>query len=561
MAEAEREGVPKTMAQHRTATAPSKLGLDGPAPSQSLRSPSIRSSALIWLAFFLLYLGLGLYLSLHLHYYAGDAASRVGNAYYVLFSRDPHLGAIGFIWNPLPSVLELPFVAMYPLVPSMVTHALAGAIVSSGLAAWGILSLGRILDNFGIRPQWKYAVMIGYSLNPLIMLYSANGMSDIMLISCVLGTYSGLFDFIQYGSLFRLASAGFWMAAALGMRYEAVPFAALVIVGFAAGQWGKVKPAVWKGAAIILGAPIVVSGGLWLYFNWLIMKNPFYFVLSNYGNVAQTNTGSYVTRATTLADHHIIGSLWYIIHFTLLFWPIIPAIFLAGLFSFGRHRDPRAPVLVSGTFGLVSMELAGVYLGHLGQWDRYFISYIPNGILLLCFVAMKLTQGRPPFMKTFIWLLAVIIVLAGNAGTILALQNPALGHPDGEVIDRAWRGQSMRRISDPYAKDLSVIQYINNHPKMIVLADTFEDWPIVVRVHNPRQFIITSDYNFNSVLNNPKGLATAILVPDPVGVAKLDAVNTQWPTLWAGEVPWAKLIKSFPGGNRYRLYDVTPNAP
>ena len=34
----------------------------------------------------------------------GDALSRVANGYYTLFSRDPHLAAVGFVWNPLPSL-------------------------------------------------------------------------------------------------------------------------------------------------------------------------------------------------------------------------------------------------------------------------------------------------------------------------------------------------------------------------------------------------------------------------------------------------------------------------
>ena len=39
---------------------------------------------------------------------SGDAWSRITNAYYVLYSRDPHLAAIGFIWNPLPSLMAIP---------------------------------------------------------------------------------------------------------------------------------------------------------------------------------------------------------------------------------------------------------------------------------------------------------------------------------------------------------------------------------------------------------------------------------------------------------------------
>src|SRR5690349_4617983 len=37
-----------------------------------------------------------------------DSLSRTANAFYVLFSRDPHLAAVGFVWNPLPSLIQLP---------------------------------------------------------------------------------------------------------------------------------------------------------------------------------------------------------------------------------------------------------------------------------------------------------------------------------------------------------------------------------------------------------------------------------------------------------------------
>src|SRR5437588_4126426 len=41
-----------------------------------------------------------------------DALSRVGNAQYVIASRDRHLAAIGFVWNPLPSLVLVPFIPL-----------------------------------------------------------------------------------------------------------------------------------------------------------------------------------------------------------------------------------------------------------------------------------------------------------------------------------------------------------------------------------------------------------------------------------------------------------------
>jgi hypothetical protein len=54
-----------------------------------------------------------------------DAMSRVGNAYYVLFSRDPHLPAIGFVWNPLPSLVLLPLLPFRFLAPWLVSNGIA----------------------------------------------------------------------------------------------------------------------------------------------------------------------------------------------------------------------------------------------------------------------------------------------------------------------------------------------------------------------------------------------------------------------------------------------------
>ena len=46
-----------------------------------------------------------------------DAVSRMANGYYVLWSRDPHLAAVGFVWSPLQSFADIPLLLFKPLVP------------------------------------------------------------------------------------------------------------------------------------------------------------------------------------------------------------------------------------------------------------------------------------------------------------------------------------------------------------------------------------------------------------------------------------------------------------
>jgi len=76
-----------------------------------------------------LYLGVGAWL-ISQDIIFPDSMSRVANGYYVVFSRDPHLAAIGFVWNPLPSLAAIPLLLLSPLIPVLASKAFAGVIVS-----------------------------------------------------------------------------------------------------------------------------------------------------------------------------------------------------------------------------------------------------------------------------------------------------------------------------------------------------------------------------------------------------------------------------------------------
>jgi hypothetical protein len=166
------------------------------------------------------------------------------------------------------------------------------------------------------------------------------------------------------------------------------------------------------------------------------------------------------------------------------------------------------------------------------------------------------------FWKHLVWTAVALILVLGDVGTVVALEHPLLGKLDGQVLKMAAQDRAMTNTgNNPLTNSLPVVRYVNSHPHLTILADTFIDWPVVVRSHQESQFVITSDYDFASILENPRGRVSAILVPQPVGVARLDAINRAWPGLWAGQVPWTRLIKDFPGGVHYRLYKVLPTAP
>ena len=97
-----------------------------------------------------LYLACGSILAFHYHAFFGDAVSRMANGFYVLYSRDPHLAAIGFVWNPLQSVADIVPLLFYHLWPALATRDMSGTIVSSLCMAGATYQLLCAFREWGV---------------------------------------------------------------------------------------------------------------------------------------------------------------------------------------------------------------------------------------------------------------------------------------------------------------------------------------------------------------------------------------------------------------------------
>src|SRR5512138_1944283 len=106
--------------------APADLRPPGAAPVAARRWPTERRVVLA--AALVVYVALACWMWRQ-QFIPQDAVSRVANGYYVLFSRDPHLAAVGIVWNPLPSLVLLPLLPLGALVPALVRDGLVAALV------------------------------------------------------------------------------------------------------------------------------------------------------------------------------------------------------------------------------------------------------------------------------------------------------------------------------------------------------------------------------------------------------------------------------------------------
>src|SRR5215471_835428 len=153
----------------------------GPPERRETPGRRLRRRTARWLIFGLplaLYLAVGVLLAFHYDSFNGDAQARVANAYYVLFSRDPHVAAIGFVWNPLPSLSVLPLLSLKTLWPPLATRAFAGNIMSALFMAGAVYQIDAMLRDLKLNVGVRYALVAIFAFNPMIVYYGANAMSE-----------------------------------------------------------------------------------------------------------------------------------------------------------------------------------------------------------------------------------------------------------------------------------------------------------------------------------------------------------------------------------------------
>ena len=132
------------------------------------------------------YFAVGAVLIIRYGFFESDALSRVANAGYTMMSRDPHMGAIGFVWNPLPSLVQIPLLPLSNWWPELRTFGLAGMLQSAAFMAGSAVLIRRTAIDRGVGSVWRWVAVCCFALNPMIIIYGASGMSEAAMLFCLL---------------------------------------------------------------------------------------------------------------------------------------------------------------------------------------------------------------------------------------------------------------------------------------------------------------------------------------------------------------------------------------
>ncbi|MGE2728551.1 ABC transporter [Mycolicibacterium vaccae] len=546
---------------------------------------------LAYFAAFAVYVGVGYWLQVHHGYIMGDALSRVAAAQSVLFSRDPHLAAIGFIFTPLTAMVQLPVLLLNPIWPDIAERALSGTVMSALFMAGAVVQILSMGFDRGLPRPFVWAVGIIFAANPMIVFYGANGMSEAPFIFFMTWAVRRLMLWMLDDDVHHLLTAGgIAMGLAYLTRYDAVACiaAAGILVGTTTFRRARTRPRVRRALldTIMVSGPGSLAFLGWAAVSWLITGEAFGQFTSQYGNAAILEQSG--SQTPTFGS----GLLFAGACISLLAPTLVP---LAAWTVVRRWATPswRVMLVPLSVYGAaLTFQAVSYATGSTFPFLRFFIVAVP---LATSLAILSLADGAvrvPTRPGRYAQLSALAIAPARHSrrayvpvAALLALSIPvtawgmglpryapqeyALGlivAPEPDNVSEQKKIE--RRIAASFSTERTIAKYLDDLdlPESSVITDTVHGFAVLAASAKPKTFVIPSDPDFTSLLNEPSlgGIRYLLAVP-PTGRGVSDALNQRYPTLYDTGADIATLELEIPNDGDsqpdWRLYRVLESAP
>ncbi len=553
-----------------------------------------------FLTSFAVYLAVGYWLQVQHGFIIGDALSRVSAAQSVLFSRDPHLAAIGFVFTPLTAMVQIPAIAVSPLWHEMTERAFSGTIMSAAFMAGGAVQILGMGTDRGLPRSYALTIAAFFALNPMIVFYGSNGMSEAPFIFFMSWAVRRLILWMVDDDVHHLITAGgIAMGLAYLTRYDAVACvaAAGLLVAVTTYRRARSQPRIRRALLdmIMVSGPGFAAFVGWAAVSWLITGEAFAQFTSQYGNTAILDQSGQAT--TDFAS----GVLFAVVCISLLAPTLLPIAVWAVV---RRWAKPSWQVL------LVPLTIYGAALafqafsyatGSTFPFLRFYIIAIP---LSACLAMLAVPDGQlvPPKRRgryapaqaeplgpevhrrrrgrvrrplaayapvAVAFALAVPVTAWGMGQPKYAPQEYALGAVLAPQPNSVTERKALEhRIAASFSTEREIAEYLEklNLPESSVITDTVFGFAIIAASQDPKTFVVPSDPDFTNLLNSPadNGIEYLLAVP-PAGRGKSDALNIRYPTLYETGADIATLEMEVPNNGdsqpNWRLYRVNEPAP
>jgi hypothetical protein len=312
---------------------------------------------------------------------------------------------------------------------------------------------------------------------------------------------------------------------------------------------------------VLAAGPALVAALGFAAVSWVVVGHPFEQLSSQYGNSALlAAAGGGSSDVPVLAQQAALEPY--------IWWLVGSAVVVAVV----RRRWWQLaflPVLGGSLAFSVAAALAGSTFG----WLRFQVYVVPMAVLSAA--VLLAPSGFAAGGRLAKWSMAIgcavttvavsaAVVLAPWPSTTAALRDPALSPEDaplaGAVLSRLTGARAGPSSLGGFRTDRAVALRIDRLglPDGSVLVDSAVGFQVVLASQRSRQFIITSDRDFQRMLADPRTAGVRyLLVSTQRGV---DALTVVHPTLYDTGAGFGTLVDEFHNpvlrGRDWRLYRV-----
>jgi hypothetical protein len=491
------------------------------------------------------YIAAGWWMFYDQHFWINDELNRIADAVYVTVGRDPHLGAIGFYWPPLPQLLNCIFV---PILEPFGRTIMAGPVETAFCMAFTIPVLAKIGSSLRVGRWTTFAACLVFALTPVAIYNSTNGMSEAAFFLTGSIMMLGFLRYIRSHSTGDMILLGAGMSAFILTRLEG-PFVVAVLVFVASFEWHNLRSlkslrqSAWT--ALLLALPPYACFGFWVLAQWILLRNPLFFLQQNAGGTPPTNA-AWLPKA---ASEPFAAFPWALHWVLVLGIPLY--ILLAGILVRPFSDRTRGSIGIVGAMGaILAIQIYSVGWLHGYGDPRYFSMAVPFGFVAAfwLFARSPDTSDRSlppasaqPWSATYessgprvVWnavLIAVLVVNAGtgswtmSSGTTTAAEHECVFFQGGvaQILPFLGRGgnSKTKAYCPPDGNGLAAFQSIDHilddrlRPSDRVLADNASMFAADLFTRHPDQFIVRNDRDWEKISANPAGKVEYIITQSP----------------------------------------------
>ncbi|RLT27898.1 MAG: hypothetical protein DWI48_02075 [Chloroflexi bacterium] len=516
----------------------------------------------------------------------GDGTARVVQAFQVLFSREPHLAAMGFVWPPIPAFTNIPLVALLrPLGYTMFAGSLMGAFYGAG----AVVAFASVLRALGANRLVTAVLTAALATNQYFYQSTAAGLSEPVLAFFLLASLRAYIAWLRDPQPQHVMYAGLACAGGLMCRYEAAVWTAAMALAFMVTLYEGIPGFPYlrtPGAGSASAARLRMSSSVWAFLAptafvimvWVILNqqiagSPLYFLngpgstrmspdtakLAGEGLAAYSPQGLLVFHAY----HSISGTVIMLLDRAAFFSPHILLASVMTIPFVVFRRDYRVLGILGIVWSITVFALITGYLGSFPPYQRYWYWLGPMGIVLSTYGIVRVQAWGA---RVLLWVVLVMLAFSPNVRTFQKtyaafddaqptneerLRNALFSTPDlGTVGGR----QELVTEWQALATEVNKIP-----PEQVIILDVAgPGGPLLLYVQHVQRFITTTDIGFaDEILPELPLHASYILLPEPTyDVQSRSIVMQRYLGIWEGQLPWAKVVQEFPGQRRWRLLQL-----